>query len=187
MLFPREVPFVMALLLLGLASNADARCWHGDAAGGDLNFAGEVDGDPFYGQFNEFTVRVCLPEGAAWSESEWTVTVSTGSASTRNRDRDETLHGKWFFAVEDFPTARWVSAQVIERESDLLVEGALEIRGHAVDQSVVIEVKPDDDGLRVSGSAEISRLDLGVGQGEYADPEFIRDRVDLQFELQLLN
>jgi polyisoprenoid-binding protein YceI len=176
---------VAAALLVASTADAQIQCWAGDGESGELRFAGAVEGQNFFGQFERFSVEVCRPEGEGWTSSEWTVNVETASADTRNRDRDETLHGSDFFAVESFPTARWQSLQVIERESGFVVEGELELRGFKAPQDVVIEVSPGADELEVSGTAEILRLVYGIGQGEYEDPDFIRNRVYLDFALRL--
>jgi len=175
-----------AAVLMVLSGHAPAQCWAGGGENGQIRFAGAVEGENFYGRFGRFNVRVCRPEGSDWTASEWTVSVDTGSADTRNRDRDETLHGADFFAVDRFPTARWQSTRVIERGSGLVVEGELELRGFKSSQNVVLEVAPSADGLGVRGTAGILRLDYGVGRGEYEDPGFIRNRVDLDFELALM-
>ncbi len=174
--------FAGAMLLVGLAQ---AACWQGDENSGELRFSGRIEGESFYGSFGEFEVRVCRPEGSGWSESQWAVRVMTASADTRNRDRDDTLHGRYFFAVDEFPAANWTSARVVEQSDGLEIEGNLDLRGFTAAQTVEVEVNAGDDGLLLVGSAEIPRLDYGVGQGEYADTEFIRNRVDLEFELRL--
>lgn len=175
----------LTIALALLAGAIQAACWTGDANSGELRFAGQVEGESFSGDFSDFDVRVCRPEGAGWDESEWRVSVATASADTDNRDRDETLHGRYFFAVDQFPTATWTSRRVVEQGDGLVLEGDLDLRGFTAPQSVEVTARAAGDGLNLVGTAEIARLRFGVGQGEYADREFIRDRVDLEFELRL--
>jgi polyisoprenoid-binding protein YceI len=174
-----------AALALALPG-AHAACWQGDASSGELGFTGQIEGENFFGTFSDFEVQVCRPDGAAWENSEWSVRVATASADTRNRDRDETLHGEEFFAVDQFPQARWESTQVRSAAGGLELRGELQLRGYTAAQTVQVSVEPDDGNrLSLTGSADISRLAFGVGQGEFEDTDFIRDRVDLEFELQL--
>ena len=175
---------IAALLMLTLGS-AQAPCWQGDELSGELRFSGQVEDERFTGQFGDFVVRVCRPEGSGWQESRWSVRVATASADTHNRDRDDTLHGQYFFAVDDFPTANWTSTAVRETNGRLVLEGELELRGFTASQSVQVDVDSSGQTLVLEGMAEIARLEFGVGQGEYADTGFIRDRVDLEFDLRL--
>jgi polyisoprenoid-binding protein YceI len=181
---PRILVFILSALT-ALDASASSECWTGGQEAGELRFAGAVEGESFFGQFERFSVEVCRPMGADWTASEWTVQVETASADTRNRDRDETLHGPEFFAVDEFPTARWHSTRVIEQGPGLAVEGELALRGFTAPQRVLIEISPDGEAIEVRGSAEILRLEFGVGQGEFEDPEFVRNRVDLDFDLRL--
>ncbi|MEN1729330.1 MAG: YceI family protein [Pseudomonadota bacterium] len=176
---------ILTTALVCVPVHAQSPCWHGDAATGELRFSGAIEDERFYGQFKQFEVEVCQPSAEQWTDSEWTVTVETASADTRNRDRDEILHGDAFFAAVDFPAAVWTSRDVNEQAGGLLVEGTLELRGQAVDQAVQVELALNDGVLSMTGLAEILRLDYQVGVGEYADTEFIRNRVDIEFELQL--
>jgi len=180
----RSAALAAALLMM---SSIQAACWLADESSGELRFSGQVEGENFFGSFDDFDVRVCRPDGSDWSASEWTVSVATGSADTRNRDRDETLHGRYFFAVEEFPTATWTSTRVIDQGDGLVLEGSLGLKGFTASQSVNAELDSSSDALSLVGSADISRLNFGVGQGEYADTEFIRDRVELEFELRLIS
>ena len=189
MQFRLDVRLLVVALLSILVSSVSAKCWHSDSTRGELRFIGAVEGERFYGQFVDFDVQVCRPEGQSWSSSEWTVEVVTGSADTRNRDRDETLLGRFFFAVDDFPLASWnsdqIAAEALGEKARLVAKGELELRGRRLPQAVNMELLESADGLSVTGSAEIFRLEFGVGQGEYADPEFVRNRVDLAFEIEL--
>jgi len=189
-MLPRLIVPVAAALAL---QSAAATCWQGDASGGELAFSGEIEGEAFFGTFGEFDVEVCQQQEGSWEDSDWVVRVATGSADTRNRDRDETLHGGEFFAVDRFPEAVWRSTNVVNNSTsettpegvDLLLEGNLELRSNSAPQEVKARLEPRQDGLLLTGSADISRMRFDVGQGEFSDTEFIRDRVDLEFEIQL--
>jgi hypothetical protein len=40
-------------------------------------------------------------------------------------------------------------------------------------------------GFTLAGSADVDRQRFDVGTGEFADPEFVRNRVDVAFEVRL--
>ncbi len=164
---------------------AEQRCYQTDAESGELGFRGEAEGNRFSGQFAAFTVELCLDE-ADPATAVIEVTVDTGSASVGNRQGDEALHGKELFNIERFPQARWQSGKIEKIEDGYLAGGELTLRGVSGSQPVSLSFDLDEDRLGLSGSAEILRIDFGVGEGEFADPDFIRNRVDLHFELEMI-
>ncbi len=178
--------FLAAGLLISITSpaNAEEHCYRGDADSGELEFRGVAEGSRFTGRFRDFEVRVCVdnnnPESARIE-----VTVETGSATVGNRQGDAALVDEELFAVDRYPQAVWTSQAVEPKDDGYLAAGELSLRGVSASQPVQLNFEFNDDGLGLSGSAEILRLDYGVGQGEFDDPDFIRDRVDLSFDLSL--
>ncbi|TVQ42052.1 MAG: YceI family protein [Wenzhouxiangella sp.] len=177
---------LIVLLALGLiaVAAAEERCYHGNADSGELSFRGEADGNRFNGRFRSFEVRVCMsadePESARIE-----VTVETGSATVGNRQGDAALVDDELFAAERYPQAVWISEDLESHEDGYLATGELSLRGVSASQPVRLSFEPGDQTLGLSGGAEIMRLDYGVGQGEFEDPDFIRNRVDLSFDLAL--
>lgn len=181
----------VALLLAAPAGRAGETCYQGGNDSGRLEFRGAVEGSGFTGRFETFTVEYCIPD-ADPAAGRIRVTVATGSADTDNRDRDEELLGDDFFQVEQHPRATWTSAAIRRGpDGEYVADGELEIRGIANSQQVNFTLEPDGEALRargrfhMHGGAEIDRQDFGIGRGEFADPEFVRNRVDVTFELAL--
>lgn len=173
------------------AEQADAGfCYSGNQDNGELTFASAVEGSGFSGQFGAFEVRYCMPENQP-ERGEIHVRVETGSADTDNSDRDEALLGPEFFDVAQFPLSTWVSRSIQVSNEGYRADGELELRGIQAPVSIEYAITPDGDKLRVngqfqmSGSAEINRQDFSVGTGEFADPEFVRNRVDVNFSVEL--
>ena len=182
----------LLILLLSLASvpAAAQTCYSGGDESGTLEFAGAVEGTGFTGDFGDFSVDFCMSEGAPTSGTI-EVTVALGSADSENRDRDETLLGPEFFHVEQFPEATWISRAIRSTGDGYEADGQLTLRDITADQAIVFQLTPDGDDLvaegrfTMAGSAEIQRLRFDVGTGEFADPEFVRNRVDVAFEVRL--
>lgn len=181
--------FMMLTLLalaagLPLVSAAGDSCYRADADSGELGFRGVADGTPFSGFFEAFTVRLCMTEqelvGAGIE-----VRVDTGSATVGNRQGDEALRGRDLLAAQQFPEAIWLSENIRAEGEAYRAEGRLSLRDVSADQPVILRLEQDGADLWLAGEAEIMRLDFQVGTGEFEDPEFIRNRVDLRFELQL--
>lgn len=181
----------VALLVTVAAGRAGEICYRGGNDSGRLEFHGAVEGSGFTGRFEEFTVEYCIRDGEPGS-GRIRVSVETGSADTENRDRDEELLGDDFFQVERHPRATWTSESIRrEPEGEYVADGELEIRGIANPQQVRFNLEPDGEALHargrftMRGDSEVDRQEFGIGRGEFADPEFVRDRVDVTFELVL--
>ncbi len=182
---------VTATALLLFAGSAGAEnCYSGGSDSGFLEFRGAVEGSGFTGRFGDFEVRYCMTEGGP-ADGSIDVAVRLASAESGNNDRDETLIGPEFFHVERFPEATWSSTALRAAGDAYEADGELTLRDITADQSIVFRLVPDGEGLvaagefTMAGSSEIERLRFDIGTGEFADPEFVRNRVDVRFEVRL--
>lgn len=174
----------LAATVLATTAWAGPACYTADQDSGDLSFSGVAEGTPFQGHFGQFDVRICL-KGSDLSTARIEVTVTTASADVGNRDGNQALKDEEFFAVDQFPEATWTST-AIEAEGDgFLAGGELSIKGISATQPVRLSLDTAGESWQLRGGAEITRLDWKVGVGEFEDTDFIRNRVDLEFELQL--
>lgn len=181
---------VAAAALLFAGSAVAERCYSGGSASGFLEFSGAVEGSGFTGRFEDFEVRFCMDEGSP-VDSSIEVAVRPASAESGNNDRDETLVGPEFFDVDRFPEATWTSTAVQSTGDAYEADGELTLRDISAAQPIVFRLTPDGDALLASGefamagASEIERLRFDIGTGEFADPEFVRNRVDVRFEVRL--
>lgn len=175
---------VAALALLMLPGLALADCFEANQDDGELKFVGVAEGSRFTGEFGEFTVSLCMDERDL-STAEIEVVVKTASADIGDQRGNRELLGENFFHVEEYPEATWKSAGIREEGDAFIAEGKLTLRGITSDQPVRLQLSGDKPPV-LSGSAEIMRLNWDVGIGEdFEDTDFIRNGVDLEFELQL--
>ena len=163
-------------------------CYTGDHETGVLEFSGAVEGSGFTGRFGEFSVSYCMAGGDP-AGGEIDVDVELATADTDNRDRDQTLKGEEFFAVEQYPRATWNSL-AIERDGDeYIADGELKLKGIVAAQTIRFTLEPEGEAVvargefTMLGGAEVDRQRFNVGTGEFADPEFVRNRVDVSFEV----
>lgn len=173
------------------AGNIDG-CYAGGHESGTLEFSGAVEGSGFTGSFGEFSVTYCMADGDP-AAGEIEVQVELASADTNNRERDQALKGEEFFAVEQYPRSSWRSLS-IERDGDgYTADGELELKGVCAGQAIRFTLEPDGGAIvargefTMLGSAEVNRQRFDVGTGEFADPEFVRNRVDVSFEVLLVS
>lgn len=178
------VPACLLAGCLPLLAVAETACFQADGDSGELNFRGVVEGTGFSGFFEDFRVRLCMEEQQLDS-AEIEVRVQMAAATVGNREGDEALRGQYMFAVSLFPEAVWRSSSVAASGDGYLAQGQLSLRGISAEQPVNLKLERDGDALWLSGTAEVRRLDFNVGSGEFEDPDFIRNRIDLRFELEL--
>ncbi|HMB37975.1 MAG TPA: YceI family protein [Wenzhouxiangellaceae bacterium] len=182
----------VAIVMLAASSSiaAEQTCFVGSHETGELAFSGAVEGTGFTGRFGEFSVKYCMPESGP-ADGRIDVQVNLSSADTENRERDETLKGEEFFAVGQYPEAVWTSHSISADADEYVADGDLELKGIKASQPIRFTLTPDGDDLFVSGKfsmagdAEVERLRFDVGTGDFADPEFVRNRVDVTFEIRL--
>lgn len=177
-------------LLAAAAPVAAETCYVGGADAGTLEFRGAVEGTGFTGTFGDFDVRYCMPDGQP-ADGTIAVTVALGSADSDNRDRDEALLGPEFFAVERFPESTWTSTAIRTDGDGYIADGELTLRDITAPQTIAFRLTPDGEAIvaegefAMDGTAEIDRSRFDVGIGEFEDPEFVRNRVDVRFEVVL--
>jgi len=184
---------LMLVVLLGwLGSSAQAAeiCYSGGHESGQLQFHGAVEGSRFSGGFGEFRVRYCMPE-AGPEQGSIEVEVQLASADSRNRDRDEALRDEEFFDIDNHPVSTWRSTSIAADGGDYTAAGELSLKGITAGQAIRFTLDPDGEritlsgGFTLAGDAEIDRQRFEIGTGEFADPEFVRNRVDVTFEVEL--
>lgn len=183
--------FAVGLATAGSAAETERRCFAGDAGTGTLTFTGAIEGESFTGSFGEFSVRYCLDQEERAVSHQIDVLVTLSSADSDNRDRDSTLRGPEFFAVARFPEARWRSSAVRRVEEGYEADGELTLKGITAAQPVRYILETDGEGMVaqgqivLTGGGEVDRRRYDVGTGEFADPGFIRDAVEVAFRIAL--
>ncbi len=169
---------------------SEESCYSGSQDTGKLEFSGAVEDSRFTGTFGEFDVTYCMPE-AVPEHGEIRVEVALRSADSNNRDRDQTLMEEEFFDVENHPVSQWRSSAIEAVDGQYRAEGELSLKGVSKSQPIRFTLDPGAEqitvrgGFTLAGDAEIDRQRFAIGTGEFADPEFVRNRVDVVFEVEL--
>jgi polyisoprenoid-binding protein YceI len=176
---------VVALVMLGLMLPAAARAASWTIEDGSaIRFEAYQQGAPVQGSFERFTADIVFdPDDLAGSRIE--VEIDTASIATGHRDRDTALRSPPLFDVEQWPRARFASTKMEHLGGESYqAQGQLTIRD--VQKDVVlpftlrITEHPSEPGLQradATGELTISRLDFGVGQGEWASTATVGEKV----------
>ena len=138
------------------------------------------------GRFDDFIADIMFaPDDLAASRVE--VGIDTASITTGHKDRDTTLRSSSFFNVKTWPTAAFVSDRLVHEGGDTYAaHGQLTIRDVNKDVVLPFELTSEEQGGRVApatGELTISRLDYGVGQGEWASTKTVGEEVVIPIEI----
>ena len=118
-------------------------------------------------------------------ESHVCVVIDMNSVNAEFEDLVLTLKSPEWFDVEKFPTATFESTKFTKTEKgDYHCEGNLTIRDRTLPITIDFELKKyTSKDTVVEGLTTIKRSDFGVGQGEWANTDEIRDKVITRFML----
>jgi polyisoprenoid-binding protein YceI len=158
--------------------------------GSRIGFTAFQQGSPVDGRFESFTAEISFdPDDLANSRVE--VEIDAASITTGHKDRDTTLRSSGFFDVATWPTARFTSAEMTHKSGDsYAAHGQLTIRDVTRDVVLPFELTiEENDGRQLAdakGELTISRLDYGVGQGDWASTKTVGAEVVIRIQLRAM-
>jgi polyisoprenoid-binding protein YceI len=178
-----RVTAVLALVLAAIAFAATQ--WRTDPPQSKVSFSGTQAGAGFDGVFERFTANIQFdPKDLA--SSRFDVTIELKSVNTKDKDRDETLLSADFFDVKKWPNGHYVADKFTDKgNGKFSATGKLTLRDQTREVPIEFTFQPDASGAWLKGSAQIKRLDFGVGQGEWKDTSWVGNDVKVQFSLHL--
>lgn len=154
------------------------------AAGSSLGFTFEQAGAQSNGSFKQFATTFDYDPGNL-AASRLDVTVQMASLDTQDKDRDATLASADMFDTQQHPTATYSATSLAKGANGIEAVGRLTLRGVTKALRVPLTIRPAGDGLELSGSVTIKRLDFGVGQGEWKSTEWVGDAVKVTYKVRL--
>jgi len=147
-----------------------------------LNFTVTQNGAPVSGEFKKFT-GVIVFDPTQLSASHIVIVVDMNSVFDSYQKISDTLKTADFFDVSLFPQATFKSTQIIKTGDDTYQAiGTLSLR----DKNLALTLNFSQQEYsathaKMIGSTTISRTAFGVGQGQWADTDTIKDAVQVNF------
>lgn len=175
------VLLLSAMLAVNTAQAAPG-CWVPVPEQSAITFSVDQAGAPLQGVFKSYTASLCLdPAGKG---NSMRVDVDTGSADTEVPELDDALKDEDFFDVAKWPKATFQSESMLP-----LGPGQYVVTGKLTVRDVTREIKVpftwaaavDGKSAKLVAHMSIQRLDYKVGQGQWADPKWVGNQVDLTF------
>ena len=171
--------------LLGTANAAgSAVSYTADPKQSRLEFTGVQAGAEFKGAFHKFSAAVDFSPDAL-ANAHIDVQIDLGSEDSGDKDRDGTMRGPDVFDVAHFPTAHYVTKSFTKTATGYTAVGALTLHGVTRDVPISFKFTPGAAGAVLMGTAELKRLDFGVGQHDWKSTEWVADAVKVAFTLNL--
>ena len=150
-----------------------------------LDFRAVQQGAEFTGSFEQFRAEIQFSPGQL-TQSEITVTVVMASVNTAYDDRDEALRSEIFFDVAQWPEAVFRVSEFHDLGGDDFdAVGDLTIRDRTHRIQLPFRFSGDGENAHLTGETVISRLEYGIGLGEWADSPWVGPDVTIQFDLTL--
>lgn len=159
--------YLLALALL-VTTPAYAGNWQVDPAQSAIRFETTESGTAFTGQFKGFTADITF-DPADLANAKADVTIDTKDATTGSDERDEALNEAAWFAVKQFPAARFTATAFRHIEGNRYeADGTLTIRDVTKPVTLPFTLDIEGDTARMTGELTLTRTDFGVGQGKWA-------------------
>jgi polyisoprenoid-binding protein YceI len=177
--------YLLALVLVCGSVALAATQWTVQPKESKLTFVGTALDAPFDGTFERFTADIKFdPQDLATSRFD--VKIDLASVNTQNEDRDGALKGDDFFAVKQYPTGHFAADRFTSKGGNKYgATGKLTIRNVTRDVPIEFTFENKNGSAWLKGSAQLKRLDFGVGQGEYQDTSQVGNDVKVNFVLLL--
>lgn len=154
------------------------------APASEVAFTIKQMGVPVSGQFKRFSVQTNFNPKAPQA-SQVAMRFELASA-TLSPDADAELGKPDWFATARFPQATFQSSAIkATGPGRFEVAGKLTLKGTARDVVVPMQLAQAGAQSTVTGSFALKRLDFKVGDGDWADPSFVANDVQVRFKLVL--
>ncbi|HEX5354278.1 MAG TPA: YceI family protein [Rhodanobacteraceae bacterium] len=177
--------WICAMAMLAMAAPALAKSWQVDPAHSTLTFTNTYQNVKYTGQFRRFDAQITYdPNDLA--HAKFDVSVDITSLDTRNGERDHTALGPDFFDTAKFPRAHFVTSSFhAAAGGKVIADGVLTLRGVSKPVALTVTFEPHGDSATLDVTAQLKRLDFGVGAGQWADPSMIGNGVTVRGHLLL--
>jgi polyisoprenoid-binding protein YceI len=135
-----------------------------------IGFEGTQMGAPFKGSFKQFDGTIVF-DSAHLDASKADITIQMNSVDATSKDRTEYLPNEPWFDVAKYPDAHFVTTSIEKapQENHYIAKANLTIRDVTLPVTLPFTLVIKGNQAVMNGETTISRIDFGVGQGEWKD------------------
>ena len=180
---------LLPALVAGLlsAAPAGAERWFADPQRSKIEFSGQMQSGPVQGTFSQYWVDMYFnPEQL--DKAYLKANIQTTSVNTPRSAKDPLLKQQQWLYTTMFPQAVFESQDISRLEDGrYLARGKLNLRGVIGDATLSFSLNKDAvyDAARLSGSARIEQVDLGLGDNALLDESIFGNTINIEVDLYM--
>lgn len=183
----KTLPTLLATaLLFPSITFAETATWQIMPSDSAVNFTATQNNAPVKGSFKTVEGKILFSANDL-KDSKVDIKIDMNSVNTSYKELVDTLKMADWLDVAKFPEAHFTSNKITKvKNDDYLASGTLQIRDKKMPLDVNFTVKePTKNELKVNGETTIKRTTFGVGQGDWASTDEVKDEVKVSFDLKL--
>lgn len=149
-----------------------------------LKFVAMQNSAPVTGQFTDFDADILFDFDRP-QDGKIMAVVKIGSLTSSYDKAQEFALTKDWLSAEAFPEASFASTKIsrIPGTESYYAEGELTLRGKTVPSTLNFQIERLGDTAIANGFLTVSRSKHGVGQGEWAKDDVVKDQVRAEFRI----
>tara|TARA_R110000868_G_scaffold179832_1_gene420284 strand:+ start:1246 stop:1821 length:576 start_codon:yes stop_codon:yes gene_type:complete len=172
------------ILFLPFSVYASVPAWKILPSESSIKFTGVQNSAPASGTFKKFNGTIHFDPNQL-NSSNVDIVIDMNSVSMSYGDFTTALLTEDWFNVKLFPDAVFKASKFIKTgDNKYQADGTLTIRDKTVPIQIIFNTKElSSDKVIVTGNTILKRIQFGVGQGEWADTDAIKDDVKVIFSV----
>jgi polyisoprenoid-binding protein YceI len=171
-------PAALCFAAPALAAPTSAN-WQVNKPASHLAFVATVMNQRVNGQFHRWDAQIQF-DPQALAQSRVTVTIDMASAATGDATRDQSLPTADWFNAAAMPRATFTASHFQSLGNDRYqAQGELTMRGVRRPAVLPFTLKINGNTAQMQGSLTLSRLDYGVGQGQWKGTDTVAANVQV--------
>ncbi len=150
-----------------------------------LQFTATQNGSPVKGKFKDFIANIHF-DAQQLAQSSVEVTVAMNSVQVTDADIMSYITLPEWLAVKSFPQAVFKSTKITAavQPNHFQAAGLLTLRDKTVPAMLDFELTPlDAKTTSATGKVVLQRSDFGIGTGEWAKDDVIKNAVKVEFQI----
>ncbi len=182
MRWPRTVVVMTSLLVVWPTSAWPVEYSQMQPGKGTLSFVSRQMGVPVEGRFTRYAAQLSF-DPARPEKARAVLDIELGSIDVGAREVYDEVVGKNWFNVRQFPLAHFESSAVRALGGNRYeVRGPLNIKGKTREVVAPFSIVAAGKAATFEGAFAIKRLEFGIGEGAWGDPDTVADDVQVKFK-----